>query len=79
MIELRPCTLWHRFDPQQNEWEFNHLSDGHEQGERPAPKCKEHVNGWGKGRWSKQHAWLTAENKVVHYGPEDLEDELPQS
>lgn len=69
---MNPATLWYFYDPHGG-WGFNHLSDGHEWGERPAPKCPNQVGPWSKGTWDRYHVWLTTDKpaKVV-YGSEDL-------
>ena len=55
---LSPVTLWFRLDDRK-EWDFNHLEDGHFQGERPAPKTDVHKRAWGAGQWMKVLAHLT--------------------
>lgn len=61
---MEPVTLWERKNA-RGEWEHNHLSDGHEQGERPVPKHPNHVRAWRGGEWRRRHAWLNSLGVVV--------------
>jgi len=61
---VKPVTLWSRKN-QSGGFDFNHLSDGHEAGQRPAPKHPNHVKAWAGGEWGFEHAWLDHRSVVV--------------
>lgn len=65
---MKLCTLWYRLmrDKEGNDvYEFNHLEDGHCESAKPTPKHPDH-QAWARATWRKEHAVLTADNKVVH-------------
>lgn len=70
---MKPCTLWYRPTHRGKANEFNHLADGHETGDTPAPKCPAHVAAWAGAGWVAVHAWLSDElpAKVVHTPAEE--------
>lgn len=71
---MTPATLWFRFDHQTGAFEVNHLGDGHETTDRPAPRHPEQVRSWSGGRWERKHVWLTADlpPRLVAYSNEEL-------
>lgn len=71
---LSPVTVWYRWDGIVGDWEYNHLGDGHELTDKPAPRHPIHIKGWSGGKWIKYHMWLTDDlpAKVVGYTPDDL-------
>jgi hypothetical protein len=60
-------TLWFRTN-EKGEWMMNHLEDGHCPNDLPTPKVPSQKSVWGKGTWTKEHAWLTGSlpPKVLH-------------
>ncbi len=60
-------TLWYRTN-EKGEWMMNHLEDGHCPNELPTPKVPAQKSVWGKGTWTKEHAWLSGDlpPKVLH-------------
>jgi hypothetical protein len=59
-----PVTLWYRKN-QDNEYEFNHLEDGHVNAIGiklgtlfPAPKHENHKKTWSKGVWICKLAYM---------------------
>jgi hypothetical protein len=59
------CTLWSRKN-KVGEMEFNHLSLGHEAGDKPTPKHPNQVSPWSQGVWASEHAFLDDRNRVIH-------------
>lgn len=57
---LAPVTLWSR-KTEKEEWEFNHLEDGHVADGvlRPTPKHDNHKSAWRKGDWLARRAFLS--------------------
>ena len=53
---MTPCTLWYLHDP-FNDWQFNHLEDGHALTRTPTPKFPSQ-SGWRNGTWEKYHRAL---------------------
>lgn len=77
MLDLVPVTIWFKHNDQYRRWDFNHLSDGHEQGMRPKPKHPDQATAWGKGGWDARHKWMRTDvvpPRVVDYTPEDIAD-----
>ena len=62
--------MWWRWITDDNEWEFNHLEDGHSQSDNPVVKF-DSQRGWMKAKWTKDLAWLRG-GVVVYYGPDEL-------
>lgn len=66
-VEIADCTLWYRYRMVKDERthvvtvipEFNHLAIGHEVGDTPTPKTKEHAS-WKNSRWEKLHGTMTS-------------------
>jgi hypothetical protein len=58
-----PITVWDTFDKEKDEFVFNHIEDGWNDGEKPVPKFNSQ-NGWLKQEWRKSYAHLV-ECKVI--------------
>jgi len=66
---MKPATLWFRFTRNkkgEENWEFNHLEDGHCPNDVPTPKCDNHKLVWKGGKWMKDLVYLDQTNKVIH-------------
>lgn len=72
---MREVTMWYRFDTQTQQFEPNHLGDGHEATDRPAARHASHVKGWSGGKWQKVHCWLTDDvpPRIVYYSPDEAD------
>ena len=68
---IKLATLWYRWIRGEKGnwlWEFNHLEDGHCQGNNPTPKVPLHNQIWKGGKWGKSHIQLNGTGNVVgHY------------
>lgn len=66
---MKTCTLWYRLvrDKQgRDNYEFNHLEDGHAVSDIPDIKvdCSEQ-RAWSRSAWKKEFALLTNDGRVV--------------
>lgn len=63
----KEITLWFRQD-EKGAFQFNHLEDGHSEGDKPTPKVREQAAMWQRGIWLREHAWLDSSvpPKVLH-------------
>lgn len=61
---MKPVTLWNKFDHDTKSYQFNHLEDGHSDREAPHAKFPAQT-GWTGSKWTKEHAYLNLDNKVV--------------
>lgn len=62
---MRPVTLWTMIT--KDGARFNHLQDGHVEGDYPLPLKPEYKQqrSWAKGKWIKEHAYLNDKWVVV--------------
>lgn len=61
---MNPITLWNRYDKESDSFQFNHLEDGHSDRDVPYAKFPEQ-KGWVNSKWTREHAYLDGENRVV--------------
>ena len=67
---MKPATIWYRRPRPSDQWEMNHLEDGHCANDVPTPKCELHEKVWKGGGWEKYFVWLD-DNNVVHHGVDE--------
>lgn len=63
---MKLCTLWFRLTRQKDgtdAFEFNHLEDGHCEGDKPTPKHPDH-QAWARSKWQKKFAVLGTDGKI---------------
>ena len=76
---MKPVTKWTRYDPQKQEWRFNHIEDGHSNLAHPVPKFPSQ-SGWVRAQWVKEHAWMTDEKpaRLIDGASHHLQQDLQQ-
>ena len=55
---MKLVTSWSRKNDKE-EFEHNHLEDGHANSIRPTPIHENHKKAWAKGIWKAHHGYLT--------------------
>ena len=60
---MKPVTVWTRFNENSQQWEHNHIEDGHVNGVKPLG-TESQTNNWAKGIWTQEYKHLD-NNKVV--------------
>lgn len=60
---MKAITVWERFNQESQQWEHNHIEDGHIEGEKPVG-TESQTKGWSKGTWTREHKHLD-NNKVI--------------
>lgn len=58
MNETVPVTAWHLLNTETKRFGFNHIEDGHAQGEKPLDRFG---HKWHKSTWRKQLALLVSQ------------------
>lgn len=61
---MKPVTLWYRYDPEKEIWNYNHLEYGHSTETAPAPNCDYQRRAWKNGIWRKEHTNMNKQNVV---------------
>jgi len=59
------ATMWYRWT--KDGWDFNHLEDGHCQGNHPTSKHSIHNQVWKGGKWAKAHVQLNGTGNIVSH------------
>lgn len=63
---MKPITVWLRLDEKKQQWNHNHIEDGHVPIVSTKPIGTPHqTKVWSKGTWSFQHKHLDMNNTVV--------------
>lgn len=60
---MKPITVWKKFNEKEQQWEHNHIQDGHVIGDKPTG-TKEQTAAWAKGTWVFFHKHLDS-NQVI--------------
>ena len=61
---MKPITVWRRFNPKTQEFEHNHIQDGHVDGDIPHGTRKQNAI-WHRAKWQKVFGYLDANHKVI--------------
>lgn len=71
-MPVKMITLWYKYTDKGNKVAvFNHIENGHVDGESPKPKDKSYTNqkAWEKSEWKKQFAYIDQQYQVWNTPP----------
>ena len=63
---MKSVTVWYKKFKNQ-EFEHNHIEDGHVKGNKPISKFPSQ-KGWNNAAWKKEYRYLDDNNKVIEGG-----------
>jgi len=63
--ELSPVTVWFKLNHKTDDFEHNHIEDGHVFAPAPIPISEEQKRAWKGAKWEYEHRYITHEGVLV--------------
>jgi len=60
---MKPITVWFKLNYKTNEFEHNHIEDGHVGCYEPTPLNEEQKKAWKGAKWQYAHRFITDEKE----------------
>ena len=64
VVHMQPVTRWEVWDDEAEDWQHNHIEDGHIEGDAPEGRFPSQ-SGWKKRKWRKSFGHLDERHVLI--------------